>query len=92
MVFEQNDDKLLGTHFGEYVSGDLTGSITANQIHFHSSQKIEGQRLSYQFAGTVDGEKISGTVNMGEYGMATWTAERHHYGSPYGTARGLKKG
>lgn len=92
LVFEQQDDHLLGTHRGEFVSGDLTGSLTANQIHFRSSQKIEGQLLSYQFAGTVEGERMSGTVNLGEYGMATWTAERHQYAAPYGTPRGVKKG
>lgn len=92
LVFEQQNDHLLGTHHGEFVSGDLTGSVTANQVHFRSSQKIEGQLLSYEFAGTVDGDKMSGTVNLGEYGMATWKAERHHYAAPYGTPRGEKKG
>jgi D-glucosaminate-6-phosphate ammonia-lyase len=92
LVFEQQEDHLLGTHHGEFVAGDLTGSVTANQVHFRSSQKIEGQLLSYEFAGTVDGNKMSGTVNLGEYGMATWAAERHHYAAPYGTPRGVKKG
>jgi D-glucosaminate-6-phosphate ammonia-lyase len=92
LVFEQQNDHLLGTHRGEFVSGDLTGSVTANQVHFRSSQKIEGQLLSYEFAGTVDGDKMSGTINLGEYGMATWAAERHHYAAPYGTPRGEKKG
>jgi L-seryl-tRNA(Ser) seleniumtransferase len=92
LVFEQQEDHLLGTHHGEFVAGDLTGSVTANQVHFRSSQKIEGQLLSYEFAGTVDGNKMSGTVNMGEYGMANWAAERHQYAAPYGTPRGVKKG
>ena len=91
LIFEQKGQNLLGTHQGEWISGDLTGSITANRIHFHSSQRIEGQLLSYEFAGTVEGDKMSGDVNMGEYGMARWTAERHQYQSPYGRPRPIKK-
>jgi L-seryl-tRNA(Ser) seleniumtransferase len=79
LVFEQQGDSLVGTHFAEYGSGDLVGSVNANQVHFHSSQKIEGQRLSYEFTGTAQGDKMSGTINMGEYGISQWSAERHQY-------------
>src|SRR3954453_15126038 len=34
IVFEQREASLLGTHYGEFGSGDLTGSVTANQVHF----------------------------------------------------------
>src|SRR5206468_12566057 len=33
---------LVGTHYGEFGAGDLTGSVTANEVHFRSAQKIEG--------------------------------------------------
>jgi L-seryl-tRNA(Ser) seleniumtransferase len=81
LVFEQQGTGLVGTHYGEFGSGDLTGVVTANQVHFRSSQQIEGQRLSYEFIGTADGDKMSGTLNMGEYGMSEWSAVRHHYDS-----------
>jgi len=81
LVFEQHEGRLVGTHFGEYGSGDLSGSVTANQVHFRSSQKIEGQTLSYEFTGTAQGDKMSGTLNMGEYGVSQWSAERHQYGA-----------
>ncbi|HZS55450.1 MAG TPA: hypothetical protein VFA65_13710 [Bryobacteraceae bacterium] len=79
LIFEQHGDTLVGTHDGEFVSGDLSGKVTANQVRFRSSQRIQGQRLSYEFTGTVDGDKIAGNVDLGEYGHATWTAQRHHY-------------
>jgi len=79
LVLEQHGQDLVGTHHGEFVSGDLNGKVTANQVHFHSRQRIQGQHLSYEFLGTVDGEKMSGTINMGEYGEAKFTAERHQY-------------
>ena len=83
VVLEQQGGALAGTHYGEYGSGDLTGTVIANQVRFHSSQKSEGQRLSYEFAGVIENGKMAGTVNLGEYGMADWTAVRHQYtGSP----------
>jgi seryl-tRNA(Sec) selenium transferase len=85
LVFEQHGQDLVGTHQGEFVSGDLNGSVAANQVHFRSRQRIQGQHLSYEFTGTVEGDKMSGAVNMGEYGEAQWTAQRHHY-------RGLRAG
>lgn len=90
-VFEQKGNDVLGTHHGEYVSGDLTGSVSANQVHFHTSRHIEGQVLNYEFAGTVTGETMAGTINMGEYGMAKWSAQRHQYKDPYQRARTSKK-
>ncbi len=91
LILEQHGDSLVGTHQGEFVSGDLTGSVAANQVHFRSSQKIQGQRLSYEFTGTVDGDKMAGTLNMGEYGEARWTAQRHQYRIPGGTVRPVKR-
>jgi hypothetical protein len=82
LVLEQHGQELLGTHQGEFVSGDLSGTVAANQVHFRSRQRIQGQHLSYEFTGTVEGDKMSGAVNMGEYGEARWTAQRHQYPTP----------
>jgi L-seryl-tRNA(Ser) seleniumtransferase len=84
LVLEQDGDKLTGTHYAEFDSGDLNGSVSGKTVRFQSSYRIQGQRLSYTFTGTVDGEKMSGTVNMGEYGETKWTAERHKYRPPAG--------
>jgi L-seryl-tRNA(Ser) seleniumtransferase len=90
LIFEQDGEKLLGTHRGEYVSGDLSGTVAANQVHFRSSQKIQGTRLFFAFSGTVDGDKMAGDVNLGEYGAARWTAHRHEYQRPGGVVRPVK--
>lgn len=91
LIFEQDGAKLVGTHRGEYVSGDLSGSVAANQVHFRSSQKIQGTRLFYEFGGTVEGDKMAGNVNLGEYGEARWTAHRHEYQPPGGVVRPVKR-
>lgn len=82
IVFEQDGARLTGTHYAEFDSGDLTGSVSGKTVRFQSSYRIQGQRLSYAFTGTVEGDRMSGTLNMGEYGETTWTAERHKYAAP----------
>ncbi len=91
LVLEQrNGGELVGTHTGEILSGDLRGSVNGNEVHFRSSHKIEGTRLGYDFNGTVEGDRMHGTVGLNEYGQAQWTAERHHYGQPGGLVRPVK--
>jgi L-seryl-tRNA(Ser) seleniumtransferase len=78
----------VGTHHTEFYSSDLTGTVAANKVRFQSSVQIQGQRVSYTFNGTVEGEKISGTVAMGEYGETAWTAEKHKYRTTGGRRNG----
>jgi L-seryl-tRNA(Ser) seleniumtransferase len=79
LVLEQDGAKLVGTHQGEYASGELSGTVAANTVRFQSSLPTEGTRVGFQFTGTAEGGKMSGTVAMGEYGEARWTAEKHQY-------------
>jgi D-glucosaminate-6-phosphate ammonia-lyase len=80
VVFEQQDGgRLVGTHQGEFASGDLNGTIAGNRVRFTSSLPTEGSRVSFQFDGTEQAGKLAGTVALGEYGQAQFTAERHTY-------------
>jgi L-seryl-tRNA(Ser) seleniumtransferase len=81
VVLEQDGAKLVGTHHGEFYSGDLTGTVEGNTVRFRSSHRVHGTRLSYDFTGTLDGDKLSGTVNLGEYGQTSWKAQKHKYES-----------
>jgi L-seryl-tRNA(Ser) seleniumtransferase len=79
VAFEQDGAKLQGTHEGEFASGDLNGTVDGSKVGFQSSLPTDGTRVSFQFEGAVEGGKMSGTVGLGEYGDAKWTAERHTY-------------
>ena len=86
IVLEQDGAKLAGTHHGEFYAGDLNGTLAGSQVRFRSSARVEGTRLSYEFSGAVDGDKMTGVVNLGEYGETTWSAQRHKY-QPAGNRR-----
>jgi D-glucosaminate-6-phosphate ammonia-lyase len=79
LVFEQDGGKLVGTHRGEYYAGDMTGSVEGSNVRFRSSHRVHGTRLGYEFEGKATGNEMSGTVNLGEYGIANWTAKKHQY-------------
>ncbi len=79
LLFEQHEGKIVGTHWGETVEGDLHGEVMGNQIRFHSAQHIQAQVLQYTFTGTVNGDTMEGPLDMGEYGPAKWSAKRHRY-------------
>ena len=77
---KQIGNRLEGSHQGDFVSRDLAGSIEGNAVRIASSYtERHGDALNFRFAGTVDGDAMSGTLDMGEYLSAKWTAKRHDY-------------
>jgi len=90
LFFEQRGSDLAGTHRGDILSGDVRGKVEGGAIRFHSSHRYEGTRLTYEFEGKIDGDVMNGTVDLGEYGQARWTARRRQYGQPGGLVRPVK--
>jgi L-seryl-tRNA(Ser) seleniumtransferase len=80
LVFEQDGESISGLHVGERTSGDFRGWVAGNEVHFQSRHRWEGAGFGFEFHGKVDGESMSGEVDMGEYGPARWSAQRHGYG------------
>ena len=67
---------LSGQYTGRLVKGALKGHIDGNKVEFSSSGKLEGTSLQYTYKGIFDGKRISGAVDLGEYGTARFTATR----------------
>lgn len=81
LMLEQNGTRLMGTHRGEFAAGDLNGNVNGDKVRFRSSLPTIGSRVSFDFAGNLTGNTMSGTVNLGEYGQTKFTAQRHEYRS-----------
>jgi seryl-tRNA(Sec) selenium transferase len=73
---KQSGDAITGDHKGEIYNGQLRGKVTANQVQIMSRMPVSGGGIGFIFKGTVQGNTMSGTVTMGEYGSATWNATR----------------
>ncbi|MAG72020.1 MAG: aminotransferase class V-fold PLP-dependent enzyme [Vicinamibacterales bacterium] len=79
LFLEARDHAIAGTHVGTRIRGELSGRIEGAHVHFRSELPFEGVRLGYEFDGTVAGDEMSGTLDLGEYPAARWTARRHTY-------------
>lgn len=77
---KQTGNRVEGSHQGDFVSRDLSGVIDGNAVQLSSSYtERHGDSLSFRFTGKVTGEEMSGTLDMGEYLMARWSAKKHDY-------------
>jgi L-seryl-tRNA(Ser) seleniumtransferase len=78
---KQQGNQLMGTHQGDFVARDFSGSISGNEVRISSSVgEVHGAALSYRFTGKLEGDNMSGALDMGEYMGAKWTATRHSFG------------
>ena len=77
---KQQGSQLVGTHQGDFVSRDFSGTIAANEVSIASSVGEEhGAALSFRFTGTLNGDTMAGDLDMGEYLGAKWSAKRHEF-------------
>jgi L-seryl-tRNA(Ser) seleniumtransferase len=81
---KQQGGRIEGTHQGDFVSRDLGGTIQGEQVRLSSAYtERHGDSLMFQFSGQfsqkVSGDEIGGTLDMGEYLQARWTAKRHQF-------------
>jgi uncharacterized pyridoxal phosphate-dependent enzyme len=77
---KQDSNRVVGTHQGNFQARDMSGSIDGDTVRLASTvTEAHGDALSYTFTGTVQGDGMSGTLDMGEYLGAKWTAVRHAF-------------
>ena len=78
---KQQGGRIEGTHQGDFVSRDLSGTVEGDAVRLVSSYtERHGDSLQFTFSGKLGGDSLSGTLDMGEYLTAKWTARRHQYG------------
>jgi L-seryl-tRNA(Ser) seleniumtransferase len=84
---QQDGANLAGTHQGDFVERDVTGTVNGTTVSLASVvTEQHGFALTYRFSGTIAGDTMSGSLNLGEYRSAKWSARRQPYGQRVGTA------
>ena len=73
---KQNGNEITGVQQGEIYTATLKGSIHGSQIELRSTMAVSGYALEWTFQGIAQGNAMAGTVDLGEYGKATWNAVR----------------
>lgn len=73
----QEGNRLAGTHRGDFVTRDIQGTISGARVTLQSNvTERTGDSLSYRFSGDVQESGLGGTLDLGEYLQATWSATR----------------
>ncbi len=85
LFLQQQGGEIQGSHRGEFVARDLTGTIDGDRVRLRSdfTERTAGYDLNFTFTGKVNGETMSGDLDMGEYLAAQWSAKRHRAGTPH---------
>jgi hypothetical protein len=76
LTIKQDGEKLTGTYEGRYGPSALEGTVKEKDVEFTVTMVAEGMRTTGTFAGTVDGDTMSGTVDFEGAGEGTWSATR----------------
>src|SRR5262249_34386650 len=83
----QDGNRLQGSHKGDFSVRDIAGTIEGDQIKLRSQASMPGDSLGFIFAGALAGDQISGSIYMGEYLNAKFTAKRYVYPRATGAIR-----
>jgi len=73
-TFKQDGEKLTGHYQGALGEAEVTGTITGSAIKF--GFKVGGTDDTVTYSGTVDGDAMKGSVNLGQFGDGTFTGKR----------------
>ncbi|WP_138478888.1 PLP-dependent transferase [Dyadobacter bucti] len=75
-IERQEGNWLLGTHKGEFATRELLGNIDGDEVRFQSRYSIPGDNVVMTFYGKLNGDTITGEIDMVEYVTAKFTAKR----------------
>src|SRR5262249_28051605 len=79
---KQEGNRITGTHQGEYLSREIAGTIDGDEVQLASNvSESHGDALSFRFTGKLQGDGMSGALDMGEYLNARWAGKRHTFGA-----------
>ncbi len=75
-TFKQEEEKLTGTLASQMGETALEGSVKGNDIVFAIVFNMQGQDMTITYVGKIDGDAMSGSMEMGNFGTSTWTAQK----------------
>jgi D-glucosaminate-6-phosphate ammonia-lyase len=79
MFLEQDGNWIQGTHTSDFSEQEVMGMVEGDQVTLRSNVRMPGDGITYMFSGTVSGTSISGSIFLGEYLNAKFTAKKSAY-------------
>jgi seryl-tRNA(Sec) selenium transferase len=76
LYLQQEGNWINGMHQSEFSSQEIAGTVEGDQVKLRSQVRRPGDRILFLFAGQVSSDTFSGSVFLGEYLSAEFTAKR----------------
>ncbi|MEE2658853.1 MAG: aminotransferase class V-fold PLP-dependent enzyme [Candidatus Latescibacterota bacterium] len=76
LLLTQDGNWIEGLHESDFAMQPISGIVEDNAVRLRSIFHRPGDTIPFLFSGTVSGETFSGSIHLGEYLMATFSAHR----------------
>jgi D-glucosaminate-6-phosphate ammonia-lyase len=76
---QQDGNWVSGSHQSDFSTQEIVGMIEGAEIKLRSNHRSTGDGISYWFSAKMEGEKLAGSVFLGEYLTAKFSAKRVEY-------------
>lgn len=81
LYLHQEGNWITGTHQSEFTQQPVVGTVEDNQVTLRSEVQQPGDRIPFLFSGQVTDGEIAGSIFLGEYLTANFSAIRSIYQS-----------
>ena len=79
MFLEQNGNWISGTHQSDFSTQEIAGMVEGDELKMRSNYRVPGNSINYWFDAKINDDTLSGSVFLGEYLTAKFTAKRTTY-------------
>ena len=75
LFLEQKENWVSGTHQSDFATQEVVGMVENGEFRLRSNYRAVGDGISYWFSGKKKGDGLTGSVFLGEYLTAKFTAK-----------------
>lgn len=79
LYIEQDGNWLQGSHHSDFSAQEVMGVVEGDQVKMRSQVRIPGSSVTYLFSGTASNDTMNGSIYLGEYLTAKFSAKRTSY-------------
>ena len=79
LYLQQEGNWITGAHESDFSSQDIVGTVEGDQVKLRSQVRQPGDGIPFLFSGRVVDDIIEGSIFLGEYLTAQFTAKRSRY-------------
>ncbi len=76
---EQKGNWIKGNHQSDFSTQEIAGMAEGHEVKLRSRYSAPGDSVTYWFSGKLSGDTLAGSVFLGEYLTAMFTAKRAAY-------------